>query len=147
MHPEARAGKVRRSAEIALEVGIDQLRLSVSRTPVEARKLLKKFPGIGDPGADKILLLAGSKATLAPDSNALRVAQRLGYGEEVGDYGRAYRSCLEAVAGELAADCEVLLEAHALLRRHGQTICRRSAPHCDACPLTDNCRYYARLIG
>jgi endonuclease III len=145
MHPEARAGKVRRSAEIALEVGIDQLRASVSRTPVEARKLLKKFPGIGDPGADKILLLAGSKATLAPDSNALRVAQRLGYGEEVGDYARAYRSCLEAVAGELPDDCEVLIEAHALLRRHGQTICRRSAPRCDACPVTDCCRYYARL--
>ena len=147
MHPEARAGKVRRSAEIALEVGIDQLRASVSRTPVEARKLLKKFPGIGDPGADKILLLAGSKATLAPDSNVLRVAQRLGYGEEVGDYARAYRTCLEAVAGELPDDCEVLIEAHALLRRHGQTICRRSAPRCDACPVTDSCRYYARLVG
>jgi len=146
MHPEARVDKVRRAAEVALEVGIDELRRSVRRAPVEARKLLKKFPGIGDPGADKILLLAGSRATLAPDSNALRVAQRLGYGEEARDYARAYRSTVEAVAGELPADPEVLLEAQALLRRHGQTICRRSAPRCDACPVTDSCRYYATLV-
>jgi endonuclease III len=145
MHAEARVDKIRRCAELALEVGLAELRASVRRAPEQARKLLKRFPGIGDPGADKILLLAGSKATLAPDSNALRVAQRLGYGEEERDYARSYRSTVEAVAVELPADCDALIEAHALLRRHGQTICRRSAPRCDACPVADGCRYYARL--
>ncbi|HKA90476.1 MAG TPA: hypothetical protein VKE22_22595, partial [Haliangiales bacterium] len=143
MNPDGRVDKLQRAAAIALSIGIDELRRSVRKAPAEARKLLKKFPGIGDPGADKILLLAGSRATLAPDSNALRVAQRLGYGEEARDYGRAYRSTLEAVAAELPADCDVLVEANALLRRHGQTICRRSAPRCDACPISDGCRYYA----
>jgi endonuclease III len=143
MHPKARVEKVRRAAHVALDIGVEKLRQIVRTTPVEARKLLKRFPGIGDPGADKILLRAGSAPSFAPDSNALRVALRLGYGEEDRDYGRSYRATAAAVADELPADCDVLLEANALLRRHGQTICRRSAPRCDACPVTGDCRYYA----
>jgi endonuclease III len=139
-----RVEKIQRASAIAMKIGVEELRLSVKRTPEQARKLLKRFPGIGDPGADKILLLAGSKATFAPDSNALRVAQRLGYGEVARDYGRSYRSSVEAVAAELPADCKILLEAHGILRQHGQTICRRTAPRCEACPVTDRCRYYAR---
>ena len=38
--------------------------------------ILKRFPGIGDPGADKILLCSRGAATLAPESNALRVLLR-----------------------------------------------------------------------
>ncbi|HKA90172.1 MAG TPA: hypothetical protein VKE22_21070 [Haliangiales bacterium] len=50
MNLAGRADKLRRAAEIALSVGIDELRRSVRRSPVEARKILEKFPGIGDPG-------------------------------------------------------------------------------------------------
>src|SRR2546426_12509444 len=53
-----------------------------SRSPAEARKILKRFPGIGDPGADKILLFCRGGQGLGPDSNALRVLVRLGRSEE-----------------------------------------------------------------
>jgi hypothetical protein len=29
--------------------------------------------------------------------------------------------------------------AHQLLRRHGQTVCRRSTPECPQCPIADTC--------
>ena len=48
----------------------------------KARRALKRFPGIADPGADKLLLFAGVTPYLALDSNGLRVLLRLGYGEE-----------------------------------------------------------------
>lgn len=34
-----------------------------------------------------------------------------------------------------------LAELAAQLRRHGETVCRRSAPDCLACPLALHCRY------
>jgi endonuclease-3 len=46
--------------------------------PGKARRALRSFPGIGEPGAEKILLFSGRQARLAPESNGLRVLVRLG---------------------------------------------------------------------
>src|SRR2546422_8413212 len=59
-----------------------KLRAAVRRSPKEANQLLQRFPGIGEPGADKILLFAGGQVSLGPDSNALRVLYRLGFGKQ-----------------------------------------------------------------
>src|SRR5438876_4678807 len=67
MKPEMRAGKLLDCARLAIKAGVTE-------------KTLRKFPGIGEPYADRILLFNGKKLTLAPDSNALRVLLRLGYG-------------------------------------------------------------------
>src|SRR5262249_45315799 len=46
----------------------------VLRQPLtEAKRSLKKFPGIGEPGAEKILLFSGAHPILALESNGLRV--------------------------------------------------------------------------
>ena len=139
-----RAEKLHAAAEIALEVagGPAGLRRLVRRDPLEARKVLRRFPGIGEPGADKLLLFAKSRRTLGPDSNGLRVLVRIGYGTEGGNYQRMYRSAAMAVQAELPADFAWLIAAHQLLRRHGQELCKRAAPQCDACPLSAGCRWY-----
>jgi len=144
MKPLHRAEKLRACARIAQEIGVEQLRRVVSSDPAAARKLLKRFPGIGDPGADRILLLARSQASLAPESNALRVLLRLGFGEESKDYARSYRSVIASLAPELPTDFDWMIEAHQLLRRHGQEVCRRSNPRCELCPLTSGCAAYLR---
>ena len=64
----------------------------VNRPIAEARRILKRFPGIGDPGADRILLLSGAQPVLGMDSNALRVLVRLGYAREQKNYGKQYRA-------------------------------------------------------
>lgn len=139
MRPVDRAERLRECAEIALEIGEGALRKAVASDPRLARKLLKRFPGIADPGADKILLYNRKLATLAPDSNVLRVLVRLGFGRQEKDYGRTYRSAAEAVAPELPAAFGVLIRARETLRRHGKMLCRRSAPNCDVCPLAPRC--------
>jgi len=113
----------------------------VRRPLPEARKALMKFPSIGAPGAEKILLLSGSHPVLGLDSNGLRVLIRLGYGREGKSYAASYRSAQEAAAPRLEPRCDRLIRAHLLLRRHGQTLCRRSRPRCEACPVASVCAY------
>jgi len=141
MQPARRADKLRACAALAEKIGLPSLREAVRDDPAAARKLLKRFPGFGEPGADKVLLFAGGHARLAPDSNALRVLLRLGFGDARGDYARQYRSVASLADG---LDGKTARRAHLLLRHHGQTLCKRSHPLCEACPLAARC---AHLIG
>jgi len=108
----------------------------------EAIRELRKFPSIGEPGAEKILLFTRARPILALDSNGLRVLLRLGYGTEEKSYAKPYRSAQEAASAELPEACAARIEAHLLLRRHGQELCKRNHPRCDACPLRRDCAYY-----
>jgi endonuclease III len=110
-------------------------RRGIGGPPEEARKALKKFPSIGDPGAEKILLFSGALPVLALDSNGLRVLFRLGFGKENKSYAKSYRSAQAAAEVQLPKDCGVLIEAYQLLRRHGQELCKTKHPRCEACPV------------
>lgn len=141
MRPPLRADKLLEAAAIAREVGLVRLRTLAKEGGAEARRALKRFPGVGEPGADRLLLAAGSAVTIAPDSNALRVLVRLGFAKDDANYAKAYRAVAEALAPELPDDPAWLVAAHQLLRRHGQETCRRSAPRCDVCPLAKVCAF------
>src|SRR5439155_20569616 len=129
MLPEHRADKVMASARLANRIGVSE-------------KTLRKFPSVGEPYADRILLFNGNKVTLAPDSNALRVLLRLGYGEESKNYAATYRSAVNATSAELP-DAKFAQRAHILLRRHGQEVCKRTAPRCEVCPIRKDCAWYS----
>lgn len=146
MLPPMRAGKLRKAATIAAERFGGDLDGFVERVRAgkvsiaQARRELKRFPGIADPGADKVLLYARVQRSLAPDSNALRALVRLGFGREGPRYDAMYRSAGEAVADEVAKRTfDWLIGARQLLRRHGQTLCRARAPLCEECPLAPGC--------
>jgi endonuclease III len=141
--PAITADKLRQIAEIAAEEFGGDLKPVLKLPLAAAKKALRRFPSIGEPGAEKILLLAGSHAILALDSNGLRVLLRLGFGREDKNYAKSYRSAQEAVAPGLPLDTAWLTRAHQLLRRHGQELCKTSHPRCDACPLTRECAYCA----
>ena len=139
MRPPMRAEKLQRAAGLALDLGTAELRALCRADPAKARRVLVRFPGIGGPGADKILMVAGSLATVAPDSNAARVLVRLGFGREDSRYDRMYRSVVEATLPEVSADSAWRVRAHQLLRQHGQTLCKAAAPRCGECPLAPRC--------
>jgi len=139
--------KLRTIASIALKELGGELSDIVRREPKEAIKALKKFPSIGEPGAEKILLFSGGAPVLALDSNALRVLLRLGFGKEEKSYAKSYRSAQAAAETEIRRTCADRIEAFQLLRRHGQELCRRTHPRCEACPLRPECRYYRLLAG
>lgn len=134
-----RASRLRESAELVLGRWNGDLRTALRLSPAQARRALSQFPMIGQPGADKILVYAKSARLLPLDSNALRVVQRLGLTTEAKDYGSSYRRAQETLASALPKDHDWLIAASSLLRRHGQELCRRSAPACSQCPLCARC--------
>jgi endonuclease III len=134
------AAKLRECARIAVERFGSDVDAVVRRPLAEARRDLRAFPGIGEPGAEKILLFAGRQAVLAPESNALRVLVRLGLVAEDKSYARMYAAS-RAAAEALPQTPAAMQEAHVLLQEHGRTLCRRSAPLCVACPLAKGCAY------
>ena len=137
--PELRARRLQESARLVRDEFGGNLRRALALDPEQARKALKKFPTIGDPGADKILLFTGTVPSLAPESNALRVLVRLGWVKEHKNYSSMYRAAQAALHDESEEDCGRLIAAHQLFKRHGQELCRRPAPRCPACPLRKGC--------
>ncbi len=141
------AGRLRDVARIALDDFGGDLDAAVAGPVPKAKKALRKFPGIGEPGADKILLFLGRHPTLAPESNALRVLGRLGIIREEKSYAAGYTAAQKAAAAELGDEYAVLVTAHGLLRRHGQELCKRGAPLCDRCPVASVCLYALKRGG
>lgn len=129
MSPPRRAAKVFDSAQIAIDL---------SKEAWGERKVLKRFPGIADPGADRVLLLCGLSDAPALDSNGLRVLERLKVVKPGQAYAAAYRAGVAALA-EAGVRGQKAVEAYALLRIHGREICKRSSPHCGACALRREC--------
>jgi endonuclease-3 len=139
---ERRPAKIRDVAEIVVAEFDGDLSRLVAGPLDKAKRGLRKFPGIGEPGAEKILLFARRQPILALDSNGLRVLSRLGFGEERKSYAATYRSVQEAASREIRADFDRLITTHLLLRRHGRTLCKTNAPVCERCPVRDHCRYF-----
>lgn len=133
------AAKLRECARIAVEELGGDVDAALDLAGEGAAKVLRRFPGIGQPGADKILLFGGRRASLAPESNGLRVLARLGIVREESSYARTYAAAIAAAAEALPPGTAAMTRAHLLLQRHGQTLCRRTAPLCDACPLARGC--------
>jgi len=142
MAPEVRARRIRQIAEIAHWIFKDDLQSVLSQPLPEARKALKKFPSVGDPGADKILMITRSHPVLSLESNGLRVLLRLGFADQKKSYSATYRGIQQALRDQLPGSYEELMAAYQLLRRHGQELCKRSQPLCSECPLTRSCRYF-----
>ncbi len=139
---EQRAERMKKSAEFASDLtGLGKLSLT------EARKRLEKFPMIGTPAADKILLFAGLFPVFALESNGLRVLLRIGFGTEGTDYARSYRSVMEAIATHLPDGPDERIALHERLRQHGLLLCKRSRPLCEQCSLRPHCRHGLRAAA
>jgi endonuclease-3 len=145
IHPELRAQRLKEIAHIVLNDFAGDLTNALGLPSPKAIKALKKFPSIGEPGAEKILLFSKTCPILALESNGLRVLLRLGFGQQHKNYVASYRSVREDLADQIGDDCDFLIRAHQLLRRHGKETCRRNNPICADCPLRPNCRFFASL--
>jgi endonuclease III len=142
--PELFAEKLRQCAKLLFEEFDGDLR-PVLKLPIpKAKRAFQKFPGIGEPGAEKNLLFTRTFPVLALESNGLRALLRLGFGEEKKSYSTTYRLVQKAIGEGLNKDYSWLIQTHLLLRRHGQELCRRSEPMCDKCPLAGDCEFYQR---
>jgi endonuclease III len=139
MLPELRVKKLLDIAERVQSEFEGDLQKALRLPLPKARSALRKFPGIGAPGADKILLFTGTHALAALESNGLRALTRLGLAHEGKSYAATYASAMRALEPHLERGCPFLMRAFALLRVHGRELCKNSRPLCETCPLAGEC--------
>jgi len=142
MQPSHRAEKVLRCALIAIDYADGDLHGALRALDARSRrKLLKRFPGIGDPGVAKVLLFAGLASDPALESNGLRVLERLGVVAAGQPYASAYRAGVAYLAEVGIESAAQAIDAFVLLRHHGRELCKRTNPACEPCPLRGQCAY------
>jgi len=147
MVPELRAMRIH---EIALRVENEfggDLRSGLKGPVNEVRKVLKRFPGIADAGADRILLFGHLKAIAAVPSNCTQVLVRIERGLERENYGVNYREAQSFIEDEVPEQFQPRMRAYLLVKQHGQSLCKRVKPKCDQCPLSKSCAYFAVEIA
>jgi endonuclease III len=144
----ALAGPYRDQRLLGLRKGVEVFRRNPSlpsmvRGPTPtALRLLKQLPRMtGDSSAYRMLLFAGGHAVLPVDARVSRVATRLGYGEQLGDFSKTARSVRQAVTAELRDSVDAFRRTYVYLEHHGAAICTEANPHCDECPLFSDCPY------
>lgn len=147
MRPETRVFRWREIVRITLQQYAGDLDSILQLPYAAAKKALKQFPTIGDPGAEKIQLLCGFSCGLPLESNGLRVLVRLGWGRLQRDYGATYRSVKTALKPGLPSSTDRLKEAHLLLRMHGKELCKDKAPLCHQCPLASRCDFAQKTVS
>ena len=142
MVPERRAMRLKEiAARVESEFASDLRGRLLGPLP-EARKMLKRFPNIADPGADRILLFTGIAPVAAVPSNCPHVLVRIQRGQERENYGVTYREAQQAITAEIAENYEARTRAYLLLKRHGQELCKRTKPTCDRCPVNASCAFF-----
>ncbi|HET9285442.1 MAG TPA: hypothetical protein VFR24_26115 [Candidatus Angelobacter sp.] len=147
MRPQVRVFRWQEIARITLSQFDGDLDQILKMPYPQAKKALKQFPNIGDPGAEKILMFCGMVQDLPLESNGLRVLTRVGYGRvHQKNYGAMYRSMQEAIKDEVPSKAAAVAQAHLLLRQHGKEICKDKNPQCYECPIKEMCAYPAKQL-
>lgn len=145
MVPELRALRLKEIAErVQNQFGGDLRAALTGRSVATIRAALRKFPGMGDPGVDRVLLFAGIAPVAAVPSNCPHAAVRMQFGREPLNYGRTYSAAQGIVEAEMPANFDSRTRAYLLLKVHGQQVCKRTHPKCELCPVAGECAFYAR---
>ncbi|MBI3675096.1 MAG: hypothetical protein HY243_00570 [Proteobacteria bacterium] len=142
MNPQTRVKRWRDIARIVLEECSGDLAGALRQSPPKKmRTLLKKFPAIGEPSADRIVLFSGLGPHASVESNGLRVLVRLGACTEEKSYAATYKAAVGILQSVANGKSDWLKTAYTALREHGKTLCKRSKPQCLACPLDKLCAH------
>ena len=143
MISELRAMRLKEIAARVKDEFAGDLRSALVGPIVQVRKLLKRFPGIADPGADRILLFGGIAPVAAIPSNGPHVLVRIQRGLERESYALTYREAQQAIMTEIPEEFDARSRAYLLLKCHGQELCKRTKPKCSECPVSNYCAYFS----
>jgi endonuclease-3 related protein len=130
----AKARKLKALADFLRERFDDDLDEMAQEAPATLREELLGVHGIGEETADDILLYALGMPSFVVDSFTRRILFRLGLAPENGPYS-TYQDLFTI---NLPPDPQLLGEYHALMVRHGGTICKKR-PLCHGCCLLEIC--------
>ena len=130
---KSKARAIKQAAAIVLEKYHGTLQPVLSLPIEEARNALTQFPGVGPKTADVVLLFSAGQPTIPVDTHVNRVAKRLGFASEKGEY-EVVRRALQSLYKP-----RDYLAVHLLLIAHGRRYCRARNPLCDECPVNTYC--------
>jgi endonuclease III len=143
MVPELRAMRLQQISERVLNEFGGVMHNAMIGHLEDVRKRLKKFPGIADPGADRLLLFGKVAPVAAVASNCPHVLVRIQLGLERESYGVTYREAQSLIEATIPEQFHARIRAYLLLKEHGQAICKRAKPKCEECPVSAHCAYFA----
>jgi endonuclease III len=140
--PDIRAERLKELADRVFEEFGGDLASALKQLPIaQARAVLKSFPGIADPGADRILLFGRIAPIAAVPSSSPQVLVRMCDGAPGDNYNRNYKRAQAILASSVPANFEALTRAYMLLKVHGEQRCKRSNPQCHRCPVAPSCAF------
>lgn len=99
------------------------------------RTQLLGINGIGEETADSILLYALNRPVFVVDAYTKRIFFRLGYIADNWNYSQVQQFFMK----NLPWDIQLFNDYHAQIVKLGNTLCRRTDPHCKDCPLKVRC--------
>jgi endonuclease-3 len=130
---KSKAKTIKQAASAILEKYHGTLQPILSLPLEEARKTLMQFQGVGPKTADVVLLFSANQPTIPVDTHVNRVAKRLGFAPEKGNY-ETVRISLQSLF-----DSSNYLAVHMLLIAHGRRYCKARHPLCGECPVNMYC--------
>lgn len=141
MVPDMRATRLKEiAARVQAEFSGDLRAALAELSAPQARKVLKSLPGIGNPGADRMLLFTRLFPVAAVPSACPHVLVRVAHGPEGDNYSGTYAAA-QSLLDELPANFDARIRGYLLVSRHGQELCKRSRPRCEQCPLRSECAF------
>ena len=108
------------------------------RVVPQTREGLMGLPGVGRKCADIVLSFSFGKDVIAVDTHVFRVANRIGLTEA---------KTADETARQLERDAPDFArrDGHFWLIQFGKAVCQARRPLCEACFLTDLCRWYVAV--
>ncbi|MDA1189034.1 MAG: hypothetical protein O2854_05080, partial [Chloroflexi bacterium] len=131
----AKAKKLKALADFLWREYEDDIQALRAEEAILLREKLLEVYGIGEETADCIVLYVAEAPTFVVDAYSKRLLSRLG----VIDGRERYENLRQLLLRTLPEDVHMLGEYHALIVRHGQGICRKTAPLCNCCVLQSGC--------
>lgn len=128
-----KAKTIKQVSKIVVEKFHGSLKSILSLPFEESRNELINLPGIGPKTADVVLLFSAKQPTIPVDTHVNRVAKRLGFAPETGDY-EAVRISLQSLY-----ERSDYVDVHVMLIAHGRKYCRARHPLCERCPVKMHC--------
>jgi len=105
----------------------------------EAMAWLETLPGVARKNSAGVMNASSfDRKAIVIDGHHRRIMQRTGVVPPKADTAKTYDALMPIVPEEWsAADID---EHHLLLKKLGQTFCRRRKPQCEGCPVRDDCQ-------
>ena len=113
---------------------LEQFHGQVPRT----RNALMSLPGVGRKTANVVLSVAFGIPAVPVDTHVERIAKRLGLAKDADDVLAVEQKLQRKIPRELWSS------SHHQMIHFGRYFCTAQNPRCDACSLTDQCKYFRK---